>query len=44
VTKLRAKDGATLNTFSFPGQPGYGAFDGANVWITVNSGSTVAKM
>jgi hypothetical protein len=44
ITELRASDGATLNTFSFSGQPSNGAFDGANVWIGVNNSNTVAKM
>jgi glutamine cyclotransferase len=34
VTKLRAKDGANLGTFPFPGSPWGVAFDGANIWVT----------
>jgi hypothetical protein len=44
VTKLRASDGKNLGTFPVSGQPGDAAFDGANVWVTINSGTTVAKM
>jgi hypothetical protein len=44
VTKLRASDGKNLGTFNLPGQPGLAAFDGANVWITINSSTTVSKM
>ncbi len=34
VSKLRARDGVNLGTFSAPGSPYGVAFDGANIWVT----------
>jgi sugar lactone lactonase YvrE len=43
VTRLRARDGLNLGTFSDPGSPYAVAFDGANIWVTNENNGTVSK-
>jgi hypothetical protein len=38
VSKLRASDGKTLGTFRVRGAPYGVAFDGTNVWVTLDPG------
>ena len=45
VTKLRARDGATLGTFPLGPAPTGVAFDGTNIWVsTFNNSSNVVKL
>src|SRR5213076_703674 len=45
VTKLRARDGATLGTFPLGRAPTGVAFDGTNIWVsTFNNSSNVVKL
>jgi Fe2+ transport system protein B len=44
VTKLRASTGATVGTFSVGNEPVAAAFDGANIWVSNFSGTTVSKL
>jgi hypothetical protein len=40
VSKLRARDGELLGTFSVPGGTYGVAFDGANIWVAGDQGVT----
>jgi DNA-binding beta-propeller fold protein YncE len=44
VTKLRARDGANLGTFSVGSAPENLAFDGANMWVSNSASDTVSKL
>ncbi len=44
VTKLSAKNGANLGTFSVGSGPEDAAFDGANVWVVNTNGGSVSKL
>jgi DNA-binding beta-propeller fold protein YncE len=44
VTKLRARDGATLGSFAVESQPSSVAFDGANIGVANASSDTLSKL
>ena len=44
VTKLRASDGAVLETFTVGTLPLQVAFDGANIWVTNGRSASVSKL
>jgi YVTN family beta-propeller protein len=44
VTKLRARNGATLATIPVGNGPQNVAFDGANVWVSNSVSDTVSKL
>jgi DNA-binding beta-propeller fold protein YncE len=44
VMKLDANSGKILGTFAEKGSPNFVAFDGANIWVTNNTGNTVSKL
>jgi DNA-binding beta-propeller fold protein YncE len=44
VMKLRASDGAVLETFSVGTLPLQVAFDGANIWVTNGRSGSVSKL
>ena len=43
VTKLRARDGASLGTFPAGFSPTGVAFDGAHIWVANSGSDTVSK-
>jgi DNA-binding beta-propeller fold protein YncE len=44
VTKLLASTGATVSTFTVGSEPVAVAFDGAHMWVSNFSGTTVSKL
>ena len=44
VSKLRAGDGANVDTFPVGNDPIAGAFDGVNIWVVNHGDGTVSKL